>query len=233
MKLKTLLVIGVGPATGSTLCRLLSGKYRLIMVARSAERINQLASELEDAHAFPCDVADQAAYAKTLEQIKGQFGVPERILVNTESAPWGAYNQLSLDDFAASFEVNAVAFLQLIQVLFPDKAQIKPDTRVLVSSSPGAYTPPPTFLGLAPSRVAQRVMAELLQENLESFGLKFSVFSIDGAIDEPKMRAAYSDKPIEFFIQQEDICKEMERLFEAPSFPLVSGISGLSSFAKR
>ena len=44
---------------------------------------------------------------------------------------------------------------------------------------------------MAPSRVAQRVMAELLHANLARHGLAFSVFSINGAIDEPKMRAMY------------------------------------------
>ena len=118
-------------------------------------------------------------------------------------------------------------------MLFPDKAAIAADTRVLVSSSPAAYTPPAHFLGLAPSRVAQRVMAELLQENLSAHGLRFSVFSIDGAIDEPKMRAAFPDQPTEFFIQQQDICAEIERLLEAEDFPMETGISGLSSFAQR
>lgn len=231
--MKTLLVIGVGPATGTTLCKRLAGKYRLILVARSAERIDALAKEIPDAHAFPCDVSDRAAYATCLESIREQFGAPDRILLNTESAVWGEYNKLPLDGFSASFDVNAVAFLQMIQLLFPDKTAIPADARVIISSSPGAYSPPAHFLGLAPSRVAQRVMAELLQENLEKHGLRFSVFSIDGAINEPKMRAVYQDRPEEFFIQQDDICAAMETLLEAPVFPLESGITGLSSFAKR
>ena len=103
----------------------------------------------------------------------------------------------------------------------------------MISSSPAAYDPPANFLGLAPSRVAQRVLAELLHANLADAGLEFAVFSIDGAIDEPKMRALLPDKPTSYFIQPDDIAEEMERVFGADEFPLASGISGESSFAKR
>ena len=74
-------------------------------------------------------------------------------------------------------------------------------------------------------------MAELLNQNLANYGLQFSVFAIDGAIDEPAMRAMLPDKPTTYFIQSSDIAEEMARVFEAEEFPLTSGISGDSSFS--
>ncbi|MEM8769026.1 MAG: hypothetical protein AAGE43_16385, partial [Pseudomonadota bacterium] len=140
---------------------------------------------------------------------------------------------LALDRFGARFDVNAVAFLQLVQNLYPDPAAIPSDSRIIVSSSPAAYTPPARFLGLAPSRVAQRVLAELLNENLAEHGLRFSVFSIDGAIDEPKMRAAFPKEPTSYFIQPDDIATSMAELLTGEAFPFRSGISGESAFAGR
>ena len=229
-ELEPLMIVGVGPATGTTLCRRLAGKYRLLLVARSEERLRGLEAALPDTHAFPCDVADVERWQAVLEDVRTRFGAPRRILLNTESATWGDYNELPLDRFAASFEVNAVAFLQLVQGLFPDRAAIPEDARIIISSSPAAYDPPARFLGLAPSRVAQRVMAELLHESLENSGLRFSVFSIDGAIDEPKMRAVFPDQSTAYFIQPEAIAEKIEALFEGAEFPLSSGISGPSSF---
>ena len=100
----------------------------------------------------------------------------------------------------------------------------------MISSSPAAYNPPARFLGLAPSRVAQRVLVELLAENLRETGLKFSVFSIDGAIDEPKMRNMLPDQPTSYFIQPNDIAQEMKRVFDDEVFVEKSGIRGASSF---
>lgn len=227
------LIVGVGEATGQSVCRLLADRYRLLMIARSPDLISRLAAELPDARAITCDVADRTAYAEVLRAILKQEGVPERILVNTESAAWGAYNQLSLEGLATSFDVNVVSLLQLVQTLFPEPGSVPQDARIMISSSPAAYTPPARMLGLAPSRVAQRVLAELLQANLESTGLRFSVFSIDGAIDEPKMRAMLPDKPTAYFIAPDDIAREMLRVFDADEFEPVSGISGESSFAGK
>ncbi len=228
-----LLIVGVGPATGTELARLLAGRYQLLLVARSAERIGALADALDHTHAFSCDVSDSDAWADTLGRIRREFGAPRRVVVNTESATWGAYNELPLAQFGASFQVNTVALLQLVQQLYPDPASIPTDSRVIVSSSPAAYTPPANFLGLAPSRVAQRVLAELLHENLSDQGLRFSVFSIDGAIDEPKMRAMLPDKPTAYFIQPTAIAAAMAELLSGDAFPLHTGISGPSAFGGR
>jgi NAD(P)-dependent dehydrogenase (short-subunit alcohol dehydrogenase family) len=225
------LVVGVGQATGQAVCRQWADRYKLILIARSKEFIAQLANELPDAVALPCDVADRDAWGATLRRIRDEFGRPKRILINTEAAAWGEYNTLSLDELDRSFDINAISLLQLVQVLFPNKDTIPAGTRIMISSSPAAYNPPGRFLGLAPSRVAQRVMAELLHENLARHGLAFSVFSINGAIDEPKMRAMYPDKPTSFFIQPNDIAKAMVRLFDSEDFRLAAEIRGESSFA--
>lgn len=228
-----MLVVGVGAATGQSFCRLLKDQYTLVMVARSSELISTLAKELGNAFAYSCDISDRGAWANTLQKIVSEVGLPERILINTESATWGEYNELPLERFALSFDVNAVSLLQTVQMLFPEKTEIPAGTKIMLSSSPAAYHPPASFLGLAPSRVAQRVMAELLNENLSAYGLQFSVFSIDGAIDEPNMRAMLPDKPTAYFIQPNDIADEMARVFDTTDFPIASGISGESSFAKR
>jgi len=225
------LVVGVGRATGQAVCRRWADRYKLILIARSKEFITALASELPDAHALACDVGDRDAWGVALRRIRDEIGLPTRILINTEAAAWGEYDALSLDQLDRSFDINAISLLQLVQTLFPKKEAIPADTRIMISSSPAAYRPPARFLGLAPSRVAQRVMAELLHENLARHGLAFSVFSINGAIDEPKMRAVYKDKPTSFFIQPDDIARAMVGLFDSEDFKLAAEIRGESSFA--
>jgi NAD(P)-dependent dehydrogenase (short-subunit alcohol dehydrogenase family) len=226
-----MLVIGVGAATGQAICRLLGGKYTLVIVARSSELISSLAAELEATFAYTCDISDRDSWATTLKKIVSEVGLPQRILMNVESSIWGEYNELPLERFAASFDVNAVSLLQTVQILYPVKEMIPASTRIMISSSPAAYNPSASFLGLAPSRIAQRVMAELLNENLSAYGLQFTVFAIDGAIDEPNMRAMFPDQPTSYFIQPSDIASEMSQVLDSDNFPIASGISGESSFA--
>ena len=160
------LIVGVGPATGQAVCRALAGHYQLVLVARSRQIIEALAVELPDTFAYVCDVSDRTLWAATLTKIIETHGMPKNVLINTESAPWGPYNQLPLDAMAASFDVNVTGLLNTIQCLFPDPDIVEHGIRVMVSSSPAAYTPPTRMLGLAPSRVAQRVLVELLNEIL-------------------------------------------------------------------
>ena len=70
-----------------------------------------------------------------------------------------------------------------------------------------------------------------MHENLADSGLAFSVFSINGAIDEPKMRAVYANQPRSFFIQPDDIATEMTRVFDSEEFDIAAEIRGESSFA--
>lgn len=113
------LIVGVGAATGQSVCRKLAEDYRLAMIARSESLIGALARELPDAHAYVCDVSDRAAWEKTLIQVRDEVGLPVRILVNTESGSWGSYAELPLENFSASFDVNVVSLLQLVQTLYP------------------------------------------------------------------------------------------------------------------
>jgi NADP-dependent 3-hydroxy acid dehydrogenase YdfG len=132
-------------------------------------------------------------------------------LINTEGGGWGDYTKIDATDFSNSFEVNVVSLLTLIQTLFPDSAR-QPPCRIVINSSPAAYVSHPLFLGIAPSRAAQRVLAETLDAAMNH--VDFSVLSIDGAIDEPNMRNAYSNKPDEFFITPAAIANQVRLLFE-------------------
>ena len=157
-----------------------------------------------------------------MRRIPVEFGLPKRILINTEAAAWGEYDALSLDRLDNSFDVNVISLLQLVQTLFPNKEKDSRGHPHHDQQLTCGLNPPARFLGLAPSRVAQRVMAELLHENLARHGLAFSVFSINGAIDEPKMRAIYTDKPTSFFIQPDDIARAMVTLFDSENFKLAA-----------
>ncbi len=126
----------------------------------------------------------------------------------------GRIQHAVLDELDRSFDINVISLLQLVQTLFPKKEEIPAGTRIMMAAARAAYHPPARFLGLTPSRIAQRVIAELLHENLARHAFAFSVFSINCAIDEPRMRAIYTDKPTSFFIQPDDIARAMVSLFD-------------------
>ena len=71
------LVTGVGDSTGASIVRRFAeGGYRIAMIARNAERLEQLANEIEDAYAYPCDVGDLDRLNATIENIRREMGSP-------------------------------------------------------------------------------------------------------------------------------------------------------------
>jgi NADP-dependent 3-hydroxy acid dehydrogenase YdfG len=205
------LIVGVGGATGSAVCTELAANYRLAMVARSSIVIKSLAENFSQAIAYTCDVTNRETWISTLNTIKSEMGLPDYILINTEGGGWGDYTQIAVTDFSNSFEVNVVSLLTLVQTLFPNSASQAP-CRIVINSSPAAYVSHPLFLGIAPSRAAQRVLAETLDAAM--IHVDFSILSIDGAIDETNMRNVYSKKPDEFFIKPATIANQVRILFE-------------------
>ena len=200
------------------------------MVARSTKVIDSLSTNLEHALAYPCDVTDREAWISTLTKITVEMGLPEYILINTEGGGWGDYSEIAISDFSNSFEVNVVSLLILIQILFPvdnNQTQSGHKCRIIISSSPAAYLSAPIFLGIAPSRAGQRVLAETLDTVMDH--VDFSILSIEGAIDEPNMRKVYAQKGDDFFIKPAAIAANVKTLFNSDVFPRATSIKAVVS----
>ena len=158
------------------------------------------------------------------------MGLPEYILINTEGGGWGDYSEIAISDFSNSFEVNVVSLLILIQILFPvdnNQTQSGHKCRIIISSSPAAYLSAPIFLGIAPSRAGQRVLAETLDTVMDH--VDFSILSIEGAIDEPNMRKVYAQKGDDFFIKPAAIAANVKTLFNSDVFPRATSIKAVVS----
>ena len=79
-------ITGVGPGTGSALARRFAADgYRVAMLARDAQRLALLASEIPGAAAFPIDVADLDALRSVLARVRSELGEPSVLLHNAVS----------------------------------------------------------------------------------------------------------------------------------------------------
>jgi NADP-dependent 3-hydroxy acid dehydrogenase YdfG len=62
-------ITGVGPGTGTALVRKFAERYRVVMIARNAQRLQALADEIPGSIPLVCDVADATALQLTLSNI--------------------------------------------------------------------------------------------------------------------------------------------------------------------
>ncbi len=213
---KTCLITGVGPGTGSALVRRFARDgYAVAMLARNEERLNGLAAELDNAHAFVCDVSDAAALTETFNAVRAALGAPGVIVHNAVGAERGTYMEIDPEGLRRSFEINTMALLHLARLATPDMLDAGSGA-IICTGNTSAYRGRSAFAGFAPSKAAQRILLESIAREAGPKGIHAAYIAIDAVIDVPWTRKAFSDRPDEFFCQPADIAEECFRIAHQP-----------------
>ena len=195
------LVTGVGPGTGTALVRrFAAGGYRVAMLARDADRLAQLAAEIPGAAAFPVDVADLEALRAVLARVTGELGAPSVVIHNAVAGGFGTFESVKPEELEHRFRVNVTALLVLAQELAPAMAAAGRGS-IVVTGNTSAWRGTAPFAGFAPTKAAQRILAESLARTLGPRGVHVAYVVVDAVIDVPWTRRAFPDRPDEFFIQ--------------------------------
>jgi NAD(P)-dependent dehydrogenase (short-subunit alcohol dehydrogenase family) len=215
--MKPLVIItGVGPGTGSAMARRFhAGGYQVAMLARTAERLADLESELPNAFAVPCDVADPAALAAALEGIEQRAGVPKVVIHNAVGGAFGNFLDIEPEVLLRNFQINVMALLHLARWAAP-RMEAAGGGALLVTGNTSAVRGKAGFAGFAPSKAAQRILAESIAREMGPRGVHVSFMMIDAVIDVSWARARMADKPDEFFIKPSDIAEEVWHVTHQP-----------------
>lgn len=213
---KRLLITGVGPGTGSAIVRkFATNGYDVAMIARNEERLAQIEAEFPSATAYPVDVADAARFQATLEKITSGFGAPDVVIHNAVSGAFGSFMQIDPTAVELNFRTNVMALLQLARHVAP--AMIKSGTGAIIATgNTSAFRGKNNFAGFAPTKAAQRILAESIARELGPHGVHVAYLVIDAVIDVGWTRAALPDAPDDFFIQPSDIADEVWHLTHQP-----------------
>jgi NAD(P)-dependent dehydrogenase (short-subunit alcohol dehydrogenase family) len=208
---KVCVITGVGPGTGSALVRRFCEHYEVAMLARNAERLDALAREQEGAHAYVCDVSDPMHLQQTLAAIVTDLGAPSVVIHNAVGGAFGNFLDIDPDVLARNFEVNTMALLHLAQSTAPAMIDAG-EGAIICTGNTSAFRGSAKFAGFAPTKAAQRILAEAMARDLGPKGVHVAYVAIDAVIDLAWTRERYADKDDGFFCQPDDIAEECYRL---------------------
>ena len=202
-------VTGVGPGTGSALARRFTeGGYRVALLARARKRLAALEQELPGAKAYPCDVSDPTQVEQTADLIERDLGQPSVLVHNAVGGAFGSFLDIDPQVLNRNFQVNAMGLLYLARRFAP--AMVKAGKgAILVTGNTSALRGRSLFAGFAPTKAAQRILAEAMARELGPKGVHVAYLVIDAVIDVPWARERYKQKPDEFFIQPAAIADEL------------------------
>lgn len=202
-------VTGVGPGTGSALARRFAkGGYRVALIARDEGRLRNLEAELPGSRAYPCDVSDRKQIDRVLEEIERDLGQPSVLIHNAVGGAFGSFQEIDPEVLNRNFQVNTMALLYLARRLAPAMVKAGQGT-ILVTGNTSAQRGRPLFAGFAPTKAAQRILAEAMARELGPKGVHVAYLVIDAVIDVPWTRERYKDKPDDFFIKPAAIADEL------------------------
>jgi NADP-dependent 3-hydroxy acid dehydrogenase YdfG len=206
------LVTGVGPGTGAALARRFAvGGYRVAMLARDAERLTALEAEIPDAIAAPCDVTDAAALA----DVVARLGAPQVVVHNAVGGAFGSFRDVEPAVLERNFHVNVMALLHLARLTTP-AMEAAGEGALIVTGNTSALRGKANFAGFAPTKAAQRILAESLARDLGPKGVHVAYLVIDAVIDVPWTRQRYPEAADDFFIAPADIAAEVYHLAHQP-----------------
>ncbi len=202
------LITGVGPGTGTAIVeRFLAGGYRVAMLARTAERLEELAQKHQGAYAFVCDVADQEALDRTLDTVTQELAAPKIVVHNAVGGAFANYLEIDMALLEKNFRINAMALLQLAQKTTPGMISAGGGALICTGNT-SAYRGKANFAAFAPTKAAQRILLESIARHAGPQGVHAAYLAIDAVIDVPWTRERFADKPDEFFCQPVDIAEE-------------------------
>lgn len=206
------MVTGVGPGTGTALARRFAADgYRVALLARDATRLAKLAAELPGSAAFPVDVADLDALRKTLGQVRAHLGAPSVVLHNAVAGGFGGFESVAPEVLEQRFRVNVTSLLVLAQELSPAMVAAGRGA-IVVTGNTSAWRGKAEFAGFAPTKAAQRVLAQSLARALGPKGVHVAYLVIDAVIDVPWTRRAFPERPDAFFVRPDAIANSVHHI---------------------
>src|SRR5690606_1891827 len=191
--------------------RFAAGGYRVAMLARDEERLNALAAEIPDTIAVPCDVTDAAA----LEAAITRIGAPKVVVHNAVGGAFGNFMDIDPAVLQRNFDISAMALLRLAQLTTPAMVSAG-EGALIVTGNTSAQRGKAAFAGFAPTKAAQRILAESIARDLGPKGVHVAYLIIDAVIDVPWQRERLPDAKDDFFIHPAAIADEIYHLAHQP-----------------
>ena len=185
------------------------------MLARDADRLRELETGIPGAKGYPVDVADLAALRAACEAVRSELGAPSVAIHNAVAGGFESFENVTAEALESRFRLNVTAFLTLAQALAPAMVAAGRGA-ILATGNTAALRGKPMAAGFAPTKAAQRILAESLARALGPQGVHVAYLVIDAVIDVPWARAIYRDKPDDFFAQPDAIADTAFHVAEQP-----------------
>jgi NAD(P)-dependent dehydrogenase (short-subunit alcohol dehydrogenase family) len=178
-------IVGAGPGLGAAAAKRFAEAGMIsVLVSRNAERLNDLASGIEGAVAYPCDATDEAAVDKMFTEIEVEHG-PVEVLVYNPGGGFGRTHVVdqSAERFRAVWEFTAFGGF-LCGKAAAQRMQKRGHGTILFTGATASLRGGKGFAAFASGKFALRALGQSMARELGPEGIHVAQINIDGMIGE-------------------------------------------------
>jgi short-subunit dehydrogenase len=171
---KVALVTGASAGLGVEFARRLSKRgFRLVLVARRKERLEQLASELGNARAVAIDLSKTGAAAKLMADIAAAGDTVDLLVNNAGFGLIGRFAEREPERLREMIDLNCGALSELCRAVAPAMVERR-SGRILNVASTAAFQPGPKMAVYFATKAFVLSLSEALHEELKPHGIAVS-----------------------------------------------------------
>jgi uncharacterized protein len=219
------LVTGASSGIGAEFAKQLSQRgYEVIMVARRAERLEQLASQLSGpTHVISCDLANNAA---SLPGKVAELGLQVDVLVNNAGfGTHGHFAEIDAERDAEQVRLNCETLVKLTHAFLPGMVERRRGGVITVASTAGMQ-PIPYEATYSASKAFARTFSDALSGELRGTGVRALCVNPGPVPTEWQEVAGYEPghlPPVPGKISAEQVASESLRAFDRGRRTIIPG----------
>ena len=216
MKVPVCVIVGAGPGNGAAFARQFSrAGYRVALLARSRETLDDLTAEIAGSRAYVYDATDPEDARKVFATIRQDLGPPQTLIYNASSRAFGDIDATDPEGFETAWRVNAFGCLLAVKEVIPDMRSAGQGSIVVIGAT-ASLKGGAGFVSFGSAKAAQRSLAQSLARQLGPEGIHVAYAIIDAVVDMPASRAMMPDAPDSFFARPDDIAESVFFLARQP-----------------
>lgn len=198
---KVCVIAGVGPGNGTAFTRKFAGAgYRVAMLARTRDRLAALEADIPGTRGYAVDIGDAAGVKETFQRIHADLGSVDVLVHNAAAGAFTSFMETPPEMLEMTLRTNTMSLLHLGQAAATDMLA-RGAGAIIVIGNTSAWRGVANYAAFAPSKAAQRILAQSMARSLGPRGVHVAYVVVDAVIDVPWARSVFSDRPDEFFCQ--------------------------------
>lgn len=205
---KVCAIIGFGPGLGAAYADIFKdAEYDLALLSRTGADLGANEAPSTSVRAYKCDAGDPGSIKDALASVQSELGPIDVVIYNADLAQFGSLDDVTERQFEQSWRVGALGLFATAKFVGPQMSE-RGSGVIIVSGATAALRGNIWTTAFAPSKSAQRTLANSLAKQLGPKGVHVAYIVIDGVIDTEDTRTNFApNEPDEFFIKPASIAE--------------------------